>query len=84
MSAFDPLQTLAMPLYVRAMENKTRATDEYAEAEAGRISLWLDPSDIEWLSTRCDCPPDASDEQRERCARVRFRARAALHKAGLV
>jgi hypothetical protein len=62
----------------------TNKTDETAEKEKGRIALWLDPSDLEWLSTRCDCPPEASQEQTERCARVRFRARAALHKVGLV
>jgi len=62
----------------------TNPSDEATERQKGRIALWLDPSDIEWLSTRCDCPQDASKEQTERCARVRFRARAALHKAGLV
>ena len=59
-------------------------TDESAEREKGRVPLWLDPADLEWLSTRCACPPDASEEQTARCARVRFRARAALHKAGFV
>jgi hypothetical protein len=62
----------------------TEPTDVANELEKGRVALWLDPADVEWLSTRCDCPPNASQEQTDRCARVRFRARAALHKAGLV
>jgi len=58
-------------------------TDNDAERAKGRVAFWLDPSDLKWLSQRCDCPEDASEEQRERCSRIRFRAQAALHKAGL-
>jgi hypothetical protein len=58
-------------------------TDPAREQELGRVALWLDPEDLRWLGTHCDCPSDASDEQRDRCARIRFRASAALHKAGL-
>jgi hypothetical protein len=43
----------------------------------------LDPEDLHWLSRHCCCTADATEEQRERCARLRFRAGAALHKAGL-
>lgn len=35
------------------------------------------------LAARCCCGDDATDQERERCARVRFRAGAALHKAGV-
>src|SRR5262249_19032486 len=65
-----------------AMVNPARPTDEDAERARGRVALWLDVSDLEWLSQRCDCTADTSEIQRDRCARVRFRARAALHKAG--
>jgi hypothetical protein len=65
------------------MNREVSATDLEREEELGRVALWLDPDDIRWLATRCDCPADASEEQRDRCARVRFRANAALHKAGL-
>jgi hypothetical protein len=41
-----------------------------------------DPEDLRWLSQRCDCPSGAPAEVTERCARIRFRAQAALHKAG--
>lgn len=58
------------------------ATDPEREASLGRVAVWLDPDDLRWLSTHCCCPPDATAEQRERCARLRFRAGAALHKAG--
>jgi hypothetical protein len=47
----------------------------------GRIALWLDPEDLRWLATRCCCGEDASELEQDRCARVRFRASAALHKA---
>jgi hypothetical protein len=65
------------------MATSVRPTDDDAERDKGRVALWLEPADLEWLSRRCDCPEDAGEDQRERCARVRFRARAALHKAGL-
>lgn len=64
------------------MGSEARPTDDDAERQKGRVALWLEPADLEWLSQRCDCPEDAGEEQRERCAR--FRARAALHKAGLI
>jgi hypothetical protein len=47
----------------------------------GRVALWLEPEDLRWLADRCRCAEDAEDLERERCARVRFRANAALHKA---
>jgi hypothetical protein len=58
-------------------------TDLEAERDKGRVALWLDAQDLEYLSTHCCCPDDAPQEQTERCARIRFRASAALHKAGL-
>jgi hypothetical protein len=65
------------------MATEIEPTDPNREQELGRVALWLDPDDLRWLSTRCDCPPDASEERKERCGRVRFRASTALHKAGL-
>jgi hypothetical protein len=47
----------------------------------GRVTLWLDPEDLRWLAARCCCGNDEAELERERCARVRFRASAALHKA---
>jgi hypothetical protein len=60
--------------------------DEQRERELGRIALWLDPDDLEWLATRadwCSCTDDTPQEERERCGRIRFRASAAAHKSGL-
>ena len=51
------------------------------EAARGRIALWLDVEDLRWLGSRCDCTEDTDHVERDRCARVRFRANAALHKA---
>jgi len=59
------------------------ATDPDREAALGRVALWLDPEDLRWLAERCRCGDDASAEERQRCARVQFRASAALHKAGI-
>ncbi|MGE0403393.1 MAG: hypothetical protein AB7T06_42190 [Kofleriaceae bacterium] len=57
-------------------------TDPLQEAAAGRVALWLDVADLAWLSRQCSCADDAPDEVRDRCARIRFRANAALHKSG--
>ncbi len=65
------------------MREGVTPTDPQREAARGRVALWLDPIDLRWPAHHC-CPPDANEEQRERCARVRFRASAALHKAGRV
>jgi len=63
------------------MESEPEPTDPEREKELGRLALWLDPDDLRWLAVRCDCPPDASDEQNERCARVRFgRARRSTRR----
>lgn len=57
-------------------------TNAAGEAELERIAVWLDPGDIQWLAARCCCSDDASEEERQVCARLRFRASAALHKTG--
>ncbi|MGW7167384.1 hypothetical protein ACWGH3_19170 [Streptomyces sp. NPDC054884] len=59
-----------------------RETDPSMEADKGRVPLWLDPDDLRWLADHCCCPADASDEEKDRCGRLRFRASAALHKHG--
>ncbi|WP_425246834.1 hypothetical protein [Streptomyces sp. NEAU-NA10] len=59
-------------------------TDPREEAGRGRVALWLDPEDLRWLAEHCRCPEDAPPEERDRCLRLRFRARAALHKSGLI
>ena len=64
------------------MPDKTD-TDPDEEAKKGRVALWLDPADLDWLSKTCRCAPDADEAEIERCGRIRFRASAALHKAGL-
>jgi hypothetical protein len=58
-------------------------TDPDREAELGRVALWLDPDDLRWLGTHCTCSDGTPEDEKDRCARVRFRAQAALHKAGL-
>lgn len=58
-------------------------TDAEQERAKGRVALWLDPEDLRWLARHCCCPSDAAKEVTDRCARLRFRAHAALHKVGL-
>jgi hypothetical protein len=65
------------------MEKDIIPTDSVYESQKGRVAVWLDPEDLKWLSTHCCCPPDASKEVTDRCARIRFRTGAALHKSGI-
>lgn len=53
------------------------------EADLGRVALWLDAEDLRWLARHCACDDSTPDAERERCGGIRFRANAALHKAGL-
>ena len=76
---FGPPARFTGPMSERPID----PTDAEREAKLGRVALWLDPADLEWLSRHCCCPDDASTEQMEWCGRLRFRAHAALHKVGL-
>lgn len=69
--------------YHGGMALEIQPTDPDREKSLGRVALWLGTADLVWLSKHCCCPEDAPAEQRERCARIRFRAGAALHKAGI-
>lgn len=64
-------------------ESSFTETDRTRELEKGRVALWLSVEDLSWLSTHCCCTDQDTKEARDRCARVRFRARAALHKSGI-
>jgi len=66
------------------MPENPKPTIPADEIEKGRVALWLDPDDIRFLATNCACTDETPGENRDRCARIRFRARAALHKAGLI
>lgn len=62
---------------------KIEPTNPQVEAERGRVALWLDPGDLAWLAQHCCCADDATQDEKDRCGRLRFRAGAALHKSGL-
>ena len=64
------------------MPKPPEASDPEREAGLGRIALWLNPEDLQWLASQCACIDTTPDDERDRCARIRFRASAALHKAG--
>lgn len=50
-------------------------TNPETEAAQGRIALWLDPEDLRWLAQHCCCADEATDEDKDRCGRLRFRPR---------
>lgn len=56
-------------------------TNVNEEVNKGRIALWLDPEDIHYLANHCCCGQEVTQEQHDRCMRIRFRAHAALHKS---
>lgn len=60
------------------MTDDVDPTNPKAEAEKGRVAVWLDPEDARWLARHLGRTDDS-----ERGARVRFRLVTALHKAGL-
>lgn len=66
------------------MTDQIAPTDENCEQSMGRVALWLDVEDLRWLSQRCLCSAEASAEVEQRCGRIRFRAKAALHKSGQI
>ncbi|MDH6136629.1 hypothetical protein P3T37_006060 [Kitasatospora sp. MAA4] len=35
-----------------------------------------------WLARHCCCPVDATEDEKDRCGRIRFRSSVALHKHG--
>ena len=63
------------------MTKKIKLTDMEREIAKGRVVFLLDREDIEWLSKHCCCSENATEEEKERCSRIRFRASAALHKS---
>jgi hypothetical protein len=64
------------------MSRLPEPTDPEREAHLGRVALWLSREDLGWLASRCACTDTTPNEERDQCGRIRFRARAALHKAG--
>ncbi|GAA0358649.1 hypothetical protein GCM10010151_55420 [Actinoallomurus spadix] len=69
--------------YSAVVSTNIEPTDPDREQAFGRIAFWLDPDDLRWLAGHCCCAADATEATRDRCLRLRFRASAALHKAGL-
>jgi hypothetical protein len=65
------------------VSSPVKPTDPAEEAAQGRVALWLDPEDLRWLADQWLDPEDATQGEVERSSRIRFRAHAALHKAGL-
>ncbi len=63
------------------MNKEVKLTNIEQEIAKDRIIFSLDREDIEWLSKHCCCPENATEEEKERCSRIRFRASSALHKA---
>ena len=61
-----------------------KPTDSDEEMKQGRIALWLNPEDIEFLSNEWrKIPTEAPASVLETWQRIAFRASTALHKNGL-
>lgn len=69
--------------YSSTVSTGIEPTEPDREQALGRVALWLDPGDLRWLAAHCCCAADAAQETKDQCLRLRFRASAALHKAGL-
>ncbi len=62
-----------------------KPTDSDEEMNQGRIALWLNPEDIEFLSNEWrKIPTEAPASVLETWQRIAFRASTALHKNGLI
>ena len=60
------------------------SNDSKLEKEKGRIALWLDPEDINFITNEWrKIPEGVAPEISEAWARIAFRANTALHKAGI-
>jgi hypothetical protein len=70
---------------VATVPDDVSPTDPDYENAEGRMAVWLDPEDVEWLASRCLCGPDRlpSGNHDLRCTYIRHRLTTALHKAGL-
>ena len=80
-AALDDLKATATGVAWPVVSKRVQPTNPGRERELGRVAVWLDPADGEWLAGHCCCTDDTMEAERERCARIRFRMHAALHKA---
>ena len=66
-----------------SIRNET-GTNSKKEKGSGKIALWLEPTDIEFISNEWRKIPEEIDESdREKWSRVAFRCMTALHKANI-
>ncbi len=59
-------------------------TNAIYEKESGRVALWLEPEDIQFiLSEWRKVPDEASEQVKEAWGKLSFRCNTALHKASV-
>lgn len=75
-----PLRTPKAKKCVECGLEMVVSTNPEEEKKRGRIPLWLDLEDLLFLSKLCVCDENAGEIEKSRCARIRFRANAAIHK----
>jgi hypothetical protein len=63
------------------MSSKFHPTIPVDEFAAGRIAVYLDHADVQFLAGHCACNEATPQEERERCQRIRFRSHTAIHKS---
>ncbi len=66
------------------LRDEGNLTNADAEQEKGRLALWLDPEQIQFLANEWrKIPKETPETIRKQWGEVAFRAMAALHKAGI-
>ena len=65
------------------MSDGVTPTDPKREEALGRIALWLDPADVQWIADNDICGLGPKGRHTPQCGRIRWKAESALHKAGL-
>lgn len=65
-------------------EREITPTDIEYERSRGRVAVFLTPADALWLSRHCFLDENSTEEDLETAARIQFRSRTAVHKAGLI
>ncbi|WP_417386748.1 hypothetical protein [Gimesia sp.] len=66
------------------LRDEPALTNAYQEQQKGRLALWLEPNQIQFLANEWrKIPKDAPETVQKQWGEVAFRSMAALHQAGI-
>jgi hypothetical protein len=60
-------------LCMDAMSDDVTPTDPQREEALGRIPLWLDPADVQWIAYRAICGLGPTGRHTPECGRIRWK-----------